>query len=831
MRDNTLNALGAALSASAAYAFLIAAALVCSFLEIRSRSGEVLRTVDEETTQTSSHLGILCPGDDLYDLSDEPMQKLSWAFVAGACLTGASCCLLAWAVLFGYSKPFFWQLISGLAAVSSLLQLPIFLLFEMGVCTDYTEDQECYLDVGSYLLIASTCCWVLTTLVTQCWDPPGFVLQNSPTKSSHIIPDVVIEHMRPRPHSETQRSRSSESQRSRLSQQNVSSRAQSIPTSTVQPSLISRSVVDWDRAHSLIDQTEMSDPISPSNVSIYPAGATTREFSQLSFASPNHAAQYFAHHSTPPPPERVPFPTVEQSEPSQSAFSDSTSHATNRRSTVSSTGHPLRNVSSRDVDSVDTGLSSLEELIAQAVRKNTRSRQPDGFKLEHTRSASPLSLGSLDASEDDEFVVNPITSESLEPENPVPRYKAKEPVENTMDEETRDSSFRSNDIVGIERISSSNRSWNPTGMKHMRIHGDSELRSPPLEISINMEESDDFLLDPAGAEELHGQTHVITPDAQDLRTMAGRSASFGGERYNVTSHAWQKSASSVKSDGDGWLAQMSAVHKEHAASSASIVSTSSARLGARAQDRTVKDKTALIERNVFDPYASQGTRQRSLSTPNFYEGSSFYATHEFKVSIHGNANHKDFPLSELNKPPLMRANLAPGLARDSSVLPREGRNEVFPLMSEEFLGHRVVSQTHIRSRSMPRGAFEKTAYPLHKDTQSLSEISYTFVNDKPSSIFRQDRDRRAGIHAPAVITNSAEDDDGSLIPSKSLLARKAREARLQRLSTARNPARRVVDDKHDLSLNGQIAERARQARAQRLMATRSTPSPLRSRYS
>jgi hypothetical protein len=150
MRDNTLYALGAALSASAAYAFLIAAALACSFLEIRSRPGEVLRTDDEETTQTSSHLGILCPGDDFYDLSDEPMQKLSWAFLAGACLTGATCCLLAWAVLFGYSKAFFWQLISGLAAVCSLLQLPIFLLFEMEVCTDYTEDQECYLDVGKY---------------------------------------------------------------------------------------------------------------------------------------------------------------------------------------------------------------------------------------------------------------------------------------------------------------------------------------------------------------------------------------------------------------------------------------------------------------------------------------------------------------------------------------------------------------------------------------------------------------------------------------------------------------------------------------------------------
>jgi hypothetical protein len=168
MHDNTLNALGAALSASAAYAFLIAAALSCSFLEIRSRPGDVLRTEDEEMAQTSSQLGILCPGDDLYDLSDEPMRKLSWAFLAGACLTGASSCLLAWAVLFGYSKPFFWQFISGLAAVCSLLQLPIFLLFEMGVCTDYTEDQECYLDLGKYFAF----CMMLFSKNLQATDRP-----------------------------------------------------------------------------------------------------------------------------------------------------------------------------------------------------------------------------------------------------------------------------------------------------------------------------------------------------------------------------------------------------------------------------------------------------------------------------------------------------------------------------------------------------------------------------------------------------------------------------------------------------------------------------------
>ena len=148
MCDNTFNSVGAALSASAAYGLLIASALSCSFLEIRSRPGELLVNLDTQMGRSSSNVGILCPGDEFYDLSDEPMQKLSWFFLAGSVVTGASSCLLAWAVSFGYWKAPFWQCISGLAAASSLLQLPIFLLFELEVCTEYTEDQECYLDMG-----------------------------------------------------------------------------------------------------------------------------------------------------------------------------------------------------------------------------------------------------------------------------------------------------------------------------------------------------------------------------------------------------------------------------------------------------------------------------------------------------------------------------------------------------------------------------------------------------------------------------------------------------------------------------------------------------------
>lgn len=147
--DHTFSSLVAAVSASAALVLLITSGLSCSFLEIRSRPDDLLVILDTDEARTFSNLGLLCEGDGFYDVSEDPMQTYSLLFFIAACIAGSVSCLLAWAVSFGYSKPFFWQWISGLSAISSLVQLPMFLLFEVEVCTNYTEDQECYLDLGT----------------------------------------------------------------------------------------------------------------------------------------------------------------------------------------------------------------------------------------------------------------------------------------------------------------------------------------------------------------------------------------------------------------------------------------------------------------------------------------------------------------------------------------------------------------------------------------------------------------------------------------------------------------------------------------------------------
>lgn len=150
--DNAYNPLLAALSTSVALALLVTSSVSCSFLEIRSRPNDVLVILDTslQEMRTASSVGMICEGDGFYDLSDERMRTYSLIFFIGACIAGSCSCILAWTEAFGYSKPYFWQCISAFAAIASLLQLPIFLLFEMEVCTDYTEDQECYLDLGRY---------------------------------------------------------------------------------------------------------------------------------------------------------------------------------------------------------------------------------------------------------------------------------------------------------------------------------------------------------------------------------------------------------------------------------------------------------------------------------------------------------------------------------------------------------------------------------------------------------------------------------------------------------------------------------------------------------
>lgn len=70
-----------------------------------------------------------------------------------------------------------WKVTSILSAVTAVLQVPVFLLFESNPCSDYGSNHECTVSTGCYLLICSTVCWVSVTVLTQCVDPPLWAVE------------------------------------------------------------------------------------------------------------------------------------------------------------------------------------------------------------------------------------------------------------------------------------------------------------------------------------------------------------------------------------------------------------------------------------------------------------------------------------------------------------------------------------------------------------------------------------------------------------------------------------------------------------------------------
>lgn len=64
-----------------------------------------------------------------------------------------------------------WNCLSYVAAFCCILQVPIYLIYQIEPCVDYTNEQQCSMDIGSYTLICSITFWIMVAIVTQCLDP------------------------------------------------------------------------------------------------------------------------------------------------------------------------------------------------------------------------------------------------------------------------------------------------------------------------------------------------------------------------------------------------------------------------------------------------------------------------------------------------------------------------------------------------------------------------------------------------------------------------------------------------------------------------------------
>jgi len=172
--QHRLPALSAALFSSAAVLTAAFAGASCNF---------VIREDDDS-------FGILCE-HHIFPREGDNMWELSRIFLIVGLSLGSLTAALSWSVA-SYLTPtnFNWSGISVLAAITSVLQIPIFVLFEAEPCmnSDDTETDTdrffsntisttCRLGSGSFLLIASDLLYITVTLITQCLDKPRWGLE------------------------------------------------------------------------------------------------------------------------------------------------------------------------------------------------------------------------------------------------------------------------------------------------------------------------------------------------------------------------------------------------------------------------------------------------------------------------------------------------------------------------------------------------------------------------------------------------------------------------------------------------------------------------------
>lgn len=150
----------------------------CNFLTVSANNGLSLVTDDvvQDDAPNSLDIGILCDSE-YFQSEGDTFWDLSRAFWIVSVTLGSLCTILACALsTFVPPSDANWKALSIGTALSAVLQVPIFLIFEADPCSDYDE-HNCTVSLGVFMLIGSTIIWVAVTLLTQCVDPPRWAIE------------------------------------------------------------------------------------------------------------------------------------------------------------------------------------------------------------------------------------------------------------------------------------------------------------------------------------------------------------------------------------------------------------------------------------------------------------------------------------------------------------------------------------------------------------------------------------------------------------------------------------------------------------------------------
>lgn len=165
------------MTSSLSMLMLVASANTCRFVWLAAIPDAFVEVIDtSETGQeelTETFFDAFCDGH-LMNIHDDFMWMLVKIFHIAAIALAAAAAFLAMMVHFVSPKLrlLFWQFLSVSSALCALMSVPVFLLFETEPCNDFPEQQSCSFGLASYIHVGAIVFAVVSTICTQCFDPP-----------------------------------------------------------------------------------------------------------------------------------------------------------------------------------------------------------------------------------------------------------------------------------------------------------------------------------------------------------------------------------------------------------------------------------------------------------------------------------------------------------------------------------------------------------------------------------------------------------------------------------------------------------------------------------
>lgn len=160
-----------ALTTFVAWVLILVTSASSQFVVVSTVPGATTVEVLADGPHTRVSFGIFRRGG-LLDLHEDLVWSLCRTLGALAVATSSCCILLVMALLCRGSSLVLWQTLSVMAAGSSALGVPVFVLLQTRPCTDFVLQQGCSLGVGAYFWGVGTVLCVVVAALTQFLDPP-----------------------------------------------------------------------------------------------------------------------------------------------------------------------------------------------------------------------------------------------------------------------------------------------------------------------------------------------------------------------------------------------------------------------------------------------------------------------------------------------------------------------------------------------------------------------------------------------------------------------------------------------------------------------------------